>query len=140
MHYAKAKSILSAKNGMNLYRGCSHGCIYCDSRSKCYHMEHDFEDIEVKENAIELLENTLKRKRHKCMLGTGSMTDPYVPLETEVESVRKALLSADANAGCGDTNHCLALSYTSIYQRHRRKHYRHFGLLHRGKSIWRYLF
>jgi DNA repair photolyase len=54
-------------------------------------MEHDFEDIEVKENAIELLENALKRKRNKCMLGTGSMTDPYIPLETEVGNVRKAL-------------------------------------------------
>ncbi|MDL2327901.1 radical SAM protein [Ruminococcaceae bacterium OttesenSCG-928-A11] len=94
MHYVKAKGILSAKNGMNLYRGCSHGCIYCDSRSKCYHMEHDFEDIEVKENAIELLENALKRKRNKCMLGTGSMTDPYIPLETEVGNVRKALTLA----------------------------------------------
>lgn len=84
MHYVNAKSILSAKNGMNLYRGCSHGCIYCDSRSKCYHMEHDFEDIEIKENAIELLENALKRKRKKCMLGTGSMTDPYIPLESNI--------------------------------------------------------
>ena len=78
MHFVKVKGILSASNGMNLYRGCSHGCIYCDSRSKCYHMEHDFEDIEIKENAIELLENALKRKRKKCMLGTGSMTDPYM--------------------------------------------------------------
>lgn len=91
MHYTKAKGILSSSNGMNLYRGCSHGCIYCDSRSKCYHIEHDFEDIEIKENAIELLENTLKRKRSKCMLGTGSMTDPYIPLESEIGNVRKAL-------------------------------------------------
>lgn len=91
MHYVKAKGILSSKNGMNLYRGCSHGCIYCDSRSKCYHMEHDFEDIEIKENAIELLDNALKRKRKKCMLGTGSMTDPYIPLEFEIGNVRKAL-------------------------------------------------
>lgn len=60
--------------------GCSHGCIYCDSRSKCYHIEHNFEDIEIKANAIELLENALKRKRAKCMLGTGSMTDPYIPI------------------------------------------------------------
>ena len=65
MHFVKAKGILSAKNGMNLYRGCSHGCIYCDSRSTCYGMEHDFEDIEVKENALELLENALQRKRKK---------------------------------------------------------------------------
>ena len=54
MHFVNAKGILSAKNGMNLYRGCSHGCIYCDSRSKCYHMEHNFEDIEIKANAIKL--------------------------------------------------------------------------------------
>lgn len=91
MHYVKAKGILSPKNGMNLYRGCSHGCIYCDSRSNCYHIDHKFEDIEVKENAIELLENALKRKRKKCMLGTGSMTDPYIPLEQDIQHVRKAL-------------------------------------------------
>lgn len=95
MHFVNAKSILSAKNGMNLYRGCSHGCIYCDSRSKCYHMDHAFEDIEVKANAIELLEDALKRKRSKCMLGTGSMTDPYIPLEKEIGNVRKALSLAD---------------------------------------------
>lgn len=95
MHFVKAKGILSSSNGMNLYRGCSHGCIYCDSRSKCYHMEHEFEDIEVKENAIELLENTLKRKRMKCMLGTGSMTDPYIPLESQLGNVRKALSLAN---------------------------------------------
>lgn len=95
MHYVKTKGILSAKNGMNLYRGCSHGCIYCDSRSKCYHMEHAFEDIEVKENAIELLEYALKHKRKKCMIGTGAMTDPYIPLETEIGNVRKALSLID---------------------------------------------
>lgn len=87
MHYVNVKGILSAKNGMNLYRGCSHGCIYCDSRSKCYHMEHAFEDIEVKANAIELLEYSLSHKRKKCMIGTGSMTDPYIPLETELQNV-----------------------------------------------------
>ncbi len=91
MHFVTAKGILSAQNGMNLYRGCSHGCIYCDSRSKCYHMEHAFEDIEVKENAIALLEHALIHKRKKCMIGTGSMTDPYIPLEMELEYVRKAL-------------------------------------------------
>lgn len=91
MHFVTVKGILSTKNGMNLYRGCSHGCIYCDSRSKCYHMEHAFEDIEVKENAIDLLEYALKRKRKKCMIGMGSMTDPYIPLEMEIGNVRKAL-------------------------------------------------
>ena len=91
MHYVRAKGILSSKNGMNLYRGCTHGCIYCDSRSRCYHMEHAFEDIEVKENAVDLLENALRRKRKKCMIGTGSMTDPYIPLEMETGHLRKAL-------------------------------------------------
>lgn len=91
MHFVKAKGILSSKNGMNLYRGCSHGCIYCDSRSKCYHMGHVFEDIEVKENAIDLLEYALTHKRKKCTIGTGAMTDPYIPLEMEIGNVRKAL-------------------------------------------------
>lgn len=91
MHYTKVKGILSATNGMNLYRGCSHGCIYCDSRSKCYHIDHVFEDIEVKENALELLEDALRRKRKKCMIATGAMTDPYLPLEMELEQTRKAL-------------------------------------------------
>lgn len=91
MHFVKTKGILSSENGMNLYRGCSHGCIYCDSRSRCYHMEHAFEDIEVKENAIELLEYALKHKRKKCMIGTGSMSDPYIPLEMEIGNVKKTL-------------------------------------------------
>ncbi|NCF00249.1 radical SAM protein [Emergencia sp. 1XD21-10] len=91
MHYVTVKGIFSKDNGMNLYRGCSHGCIYCDSRSKCYQMKHDFEDIEVKSNAIELLGRALSRKRKKCMVGMGSMTDPYVPLELELQHTRKAL-------------------------------------------------
>ena len=91
MHFTKVKGILSPKNGMNLYRGCTHGCIYCDSRSACYQMNHKFEDIEVKENAIELLEDALKRKRKKCMIGMGSMTDPYIPEELNLKHTRKAL-------------------------------------------------
>ncbi len=91
MHYVEAKSILSPSNGMNLYRGCTHGCIYCDSRSACYRMDHDFEDVEVKANALELLEASLKKKRKKCMLGCGSMTDPYIPLEAELGHVRGAM-------------------------------------------------
>ena len=91
MHFTKVKGILSPKNGMNLYRGCTHGCIYCDSRSTCYQMNHKFEDIEVKENAIELLEDALKRKRKKCMIGMGSMTDPYIPEELKLKHTRKAL-------------------------------------------------
>lgn len=90
MHYVKSKGILSKNNGMNLYRGCSHGCIYCDSRSDVYGMGHEFEDIEVKENALELLKKELKR-RPKAMIGTGAMTDPYIPLENHLKYVRKAL-------------------------------------------------
>ena len=91
MHQVQAKAILSAKNGMNLYRGCQHGCIYCDSRSLCYQMNHPFEDIEVKENALSLLEQALKAKRKKCMIGTGSMSDPYIPLEHTLRLTRGAL-------------------------------------------------
>ena len=91
MHQVQAKAILAAKNGMNLYRGCQHGCIYCDSRSLCYQMNHPFEDIEVKENALSLLEQALKAKRKKCMIGTGSMSDPYIPLEQTLRLTRGAL-------------------------------------------------
>lgn len=91
MHYVAAKSILSARNGMNLYRGCQHGCIYCDARSRCYQMNHVFEDIEVKGNAIKLLEHALKSKRKPCMIGTGAMSDPYIPLESQLQMTRKAL-------------------------------------------------
>ena len=81
MHFVQAKRLLSKDNGMNIYRGCSHGCIYCDSRSRCYGFTHAFEDIEVKENAPELLEKALRSKRQKCMIGTGAMCDPYLHLE-----------------------------------------------------------
>lgn len=91
MHFVKAKGILSAQNGMNIYRGCSHGCIYCDSRSRCYGFTHAFEDIEVKENAPELLEAALRSKRKKCMIGTGSMCDPYLHIEEELRLTRRCL-------------------------------------------------
>ena len=91
MHFVTAKGILSAQNGMNLYRGCRHGCIYCDSRSACYRMEHPFEDIEVKQNALILLEDALRRKRRPCMIATGSMSDPYTPPEEELRYTRRAL-------------------------------------------------
>ncbi len=91
MHVTNAKSILSATNGINIYRGCSHGCIYCDSRSLCYNMTHDFEDIEVKQNAPQLLEKALKSKRRKCMIGTGSMSDPYMHVEESLQLTRQCL-------------------------------------------------
>lgn len=90
MHYQKVSGILN-NNGMNLYRGCTHGCIYCDSRSKCYQINHEFEDVLVKENAIELLEESLKKKRKKCMIGTGSMTDPYCHAEDVARMTRKSM-------------------------------------------------
>ncbi len=94
MHFVKAKGILSKNSGyagMNIYRGCSHGCIYCDSRSSCYHFTHPFEDIEVKENAPELLEMALRSKRKKYMIGTGSMSDPYMHCEEELRLTRRCL-------------------------------------------------
>ena len=91
MHFVNAKSILSSSNGMNIFRGCVHGCIYCDSRSLCYQFTHPFEDIEVKQNAPELLRHALIKKRRKCMIGTGSMCDPYIPQETELMLTRRCL-------------------------------------------------
>lgn len=91
MHKVEVRGILSAQNGMNIYRGCTHGCIYCDARSTCYQMKHVFEDIEVKANAPQLLEDALKRKRKKCMVGTGAMCDPYIHLEEGLGNTRKCL-------------------------------------------------
>lgn len=91
MHYINAKSLLTRWNGMNIYRGCTHGCIYCDSRSACYRFTHDFEDIGVKMNAPELLEDILRSKRRKIMIGTGSMCDPYQPCEEELRLTRRCL-------------------------------------------------
>lgn len=76
---------------MNIYRGCTHGCIYCDSRSDCYGFDHRFEDIAVKQNAPELLEDALKRKRKPCMIGTGAMCDPYMHCEESLGYTRKCL-------------------------------------------------
>ena len=91
MHEVMVKGILSSENGMNVYRGCTHGCIYCDARSHCYQINHEFTDIEIKKNAPELLEDALKRKRHKCMIGTGAMCDPYLHIEEHVQLTRKCL-------------------------------------------------
>jgi DNA repair photolyase len=97
----QAKTILSSvKDGadtwfglrynMNLYRGCQHGCIYCDSRSTCYQLG-DLADIRMKDNALVLLEKELKSKRKKGTIGFGSMNDPYMPVEKEKQLTRKAL-------------------------------------------------
>ena len=94
MHFVDAKGILTGSGGrygMNIYRGCTHGCVYCDSRSRCYQFTHPFEDIEVKQNAPELLEQALRSKRKRCMIGTGSMSDPYMHCEEQLGLTRKCL-------------------------------------------------
>ena len=100
MHLREAKGILNSHNGINISRGCVHGCIYCDSRSKCYRIEHDFEDVQIKSNAPVLLENALRGKRKKCMVGTGAMSDPYIPLPENLANIRSCLEVIDKH-GCG---------------------------------------
>lgn len=100
IEYIKAKTILgkSAKADpwfcirytMNLYRGCQHGCVYCDTRSNCYGIG-DLSNIRVKENAINLLKTEIKKIKQKDVIGTGSMNDPYMPIEKELNITRKAL-------------------------------------------------
>ncbi len=91
MHDIEAKSILTSSMGMNPYRGCTHGCIYCDTRSKCYGFTHPIEDVGVKANAPMLLEKALRSKRKRSMIGTGSMCDPYQPIEQERKIMRQCL-------------------------------------------------
>lgn len=74
----------------NIYRGCLHDCIYCDSRSERYQIE-DFYDIQIKKNAPELLSDVLPRKREKCLIGSGSMSDPYLEVEKDYGLTRRCL-------------------------------------------------
>lgn len=100
MNFIPAKTIISgyAENNMwfgcnynmNIYKGCCHGCIYCDSRSECYGVEN-FDEVRAKENALALIERELKSKRKKGVIGTGAMSDPYNPLEKEYRFTRGAL-------------------------------------------------
>jgi DNA repair photolyase len=89
-HVKQPDPYFGLKYNLNLYRGCQHQCVYCDSRSSCYRIEN-FADIHIKSNAVELLEDTLPRKRVRGTIGTGSMNDPYMPLEKEVRLTRRAL-------------------------------------------------
>jgi DNA repair photolyase len=101
IRYIKAKQILTPMSrpeswfgvgyNMNLYRGCQHGCIYCDSRSACYGVDRFDKDIEIKENAIERLHMELASKRGRRMIGTGAMCDPYTPLEKDIHLTRRAV-------------------------------------------------
>lgn len=75
---------------MNLYRGCLHGCIYCDSRSECYEVG-EFEEVKIKGNALEILESELRSKRSNGIIGMGSMSDPYNPYEMKYELTKKSL-------------------------------------------------
>ncbi len=84
-------SIFGLDYGLNLYRGCQHRCIYCDSRSLCYGIENFDGDVLIKANAIEILRDELSRKRKKGIIGTGSMNDPYMPLEEQISLTRRAL-------------------------------------------------
>lgn len=123
MHFVKAKGILSSGVGMNIYRGCQHGCVYCDARSRCYQMNHIFEDVEIKENAMELLEAALKSKRKACMLGTGTMSDPYMPVEKSLRMTRQMLELAEKH-GFGATmltKSDLVLRDIDVLQRINRK-------------------
>lgn len=88
--YAEHNSWFGANYNMNLYKGCSHGCIYCDSRSDCYQIKN-FDAVRVKENALEILERELKSKRRTGVVASGSMTDPYNPFEKQAQVTRGAL-------------------------------------------------
>jgi DNA repair photolyase len=100
LEFIPAKQIVTARTNndnwfgtnynMNIYKGCSHGCIYCDSRSDCYQIK-DFQIVRAKQNAIEIINSELKAKRKKGVVGTGAMSDPYNPLEREYEFTRRAL-------------------------------------------------
>lgn len=88
--YADQTKWFGVNYNMNIYKGCSHGCIYCDSRSECYHVEN-FDQVRAKENALALIERDLKSKRKTGVVGTGAMSDPYNPYEKEYELTRGAL-------------------------------------------------
>jgi DNA repair photolyase len=89
-HIARPDSMFGTKYNMNIYRGCQHQCIYCDSRSECYQIE-DFRDVLVKVNAVELLKRELPRKRKVGLIGTGAMSDPYGPVEKTYNLTGRAL-------------------------------------------------
>lgn len=90
VYKTKGSGWFGADYNMNIYKGCSHGCIYCDSRSECYGID-TFDSVKVKKNALELIRNDLRRKVKKGVIATGSMSDPYNPLEAELKFTRNAL-------------------------------------------------
>lgn len=99
MEYIPAKTIVTKTKSsewfgidynMNIYRGCCHGCIYCDSRSDCYGIE-DFDTVRAKQDALRIIRDDLRRKVKKGVVGTGAMSDPYNPFERKLELTRHAL-------------------------------------------------
>lgn len=88
--YTDSNPWFDTNYGMNIYKGCPHGCIYCDSRSSCYNVLN-FDTVRAKENALEIIERDLKSKRKKGVIGTGAMSDPYNPLEKKYKYTRESL-------------------------------------------------
>ena len=108
---------------MNLYRGCCHGCIYCDSRSECYGVE-EFDRVRLKKDALQILEGELRKKRRKGVVGVGAMSDTYNPFEEKMEATRGALKLLD-QYGFGvalDTKSTLVLRDIDLIERISRKH------------------
>ena len=104
MEYIPAKTIITKTKSsewfgtdynMNIYKGCNHGCIYCDSRSDCYHVDN-FDTVRAKENSLQIIRDDLRRKVKKGVVGTGAMSDPYNPFEKEYQLTRHALELIDA--------------------------------------------
>lgn len=88
--YSEQNAWFGCNYNMNIYKGCSHGCIYCDSRSECYNVSN-FDEVRAKENALLTIEHDLRSKRRTGVIGTGAMSDPYNPFEKEFELTRGAL-------------------------------------------------
>lgn len=98
--YAENNSWFGTNYNMNIYKGCCHGCIYCDSRSECYHVDN-FDEVRAKENALAIIQRELKSRRKKGVVGTGAMSDPYNPFEKEYRLTRGALsLINEYGFGC----------------------------------------
>ena len=126
MDYIPAKHILirskstawfGTDHTVNLYRGCCHGCLYCDSRSDCYR-NPDFDRVTAKSDALRILRDELARKVRPAFIAMGAMSDPYNPFEEELLLTRHALELIDAY-DCGvsvDTKSDLIVRDIDLYQ------------------------
>ncbi len=113
----KDTSWFGTEYSMNIYKGCCHGCIYCDSRSACYHVE-EFDRVRAKKDALKLIRNDLERKTRPGVVGTGAMSDPYNPFEKELFLTRHALelLSAYGFGAAVATKSDLIVRDADIFQ------------------------